>query len=139
MMKAGMNIARMNFSHGTYDYHQGTIDNVREAVRQLSMENRVSEHPVGIALDTKGPEIRTTLLAGGPTAEVELVRGASIKVTTNDEFIDKSTIDLLHVDYKNITKVVAPGSKVYIDDGLISLVVKEVGKLIKISKQSINS
>ncbi|XP_015787768.1 pyruvate kinase PKM isoform X1 [Tetranychus urticae] len=127
MMKAGMNIARMNFSHGTYDYHQGTIDNVREAVRQLSAEYGVGEHPVGIALDTKGPEIRTTLLAGGPSAEVELVRGATIKVTTKDKYIDKCSAEILHLDYKNIVKVVSPGSKVYIDDGLISLVVKEVG------------
>lgn len=64
MMYAGMNIARMNFSHGTYDYHGNTIANVREAVRQYSKANGLIEHPVGIALDTKGPEIRTGLLVG---------------------------------------------------------------------------
>jgi len=75
MMKNGMNIARMNFSHGTYEYHGSTVANVREAVKRYSQELGIREHPIGIALDTKGPEIRTGLLSSGPSGEVELVRG----------------------------------------------------------------
>lgn len=64
MMKAGMNIARLNFSHGTHEYHAETIKNIREAVKVYSQELGLAEHPIGIALDTKGPEIRTGLLEG---------------------------------------------------------------------------
>lgn len=64
MIKAGMNIARLNFSHGTYDYHGGTIANVREAVKIASKEMDMKNLPIAIALDTKGPEIRTGLLKG---------------------------------------------------------------------------
>ena len=64
MIKAGMNIVRMNFSHGTYDYHGGTIANVREAVKIASQEMDIPNLPIAIALDTKGPEIRTGLLKG---------------------------------------------------------------------------
>jgi len=117
----GMNIARLNFSHGTYEYHGGTIQNIREAVK-LFTDNRI----VAIALDTKGPEIRTGLLAGGDKAEMELKRGEKIRLSTEEGFKTSSTAVNLYVDYKNITKVLKKGSKVFIDDGLIALNVDEI-------------
>ncbi|CAD6186440.1 unnamed protein product [Caenorhabditis auriculariae] len=121
MIQNGMNIARLNFSHGSHEYHANTITNVRAAAESFS-----EPRPIGIALDTKGPEIRTGLLAGGPSAEIELVKGASIRLTTDNHFQDSGTAINLFVDYKNISKVVKVGSRVFIDDGLISLIVEDV-------------
>merc|ERR1712106_998209 len=59
--------------------------------------------------------------------ELTLKAGATIKVTTDDEFKEKCTADVLWLDYKNITKVMVPGKRLFIDDGLISVVCKEVG------------
>jgi pyruvate kinase len=121
MIAAGMNIARLNFSHGTYDYHRRSIENVREA-------EAMGPRPVAIALDTKGPEIRTGLLAAGTNAEVELVAGNPVTVTTDDRYKELCDASTIWVDYTAIVKVVDVGKSIYIDDGLMSLIVKEKGE-----------
>lgn len=126
MIKAGMNIARMNFSHGTYEFHQKLIDNVREA-EKIAETMTVNNLPVALALDTKGPEIRTGVLAGKANNEIELIKDQTIRISVNEEFRNKGDAKTLFVDYKNIVNVVEIGSKVFIDDGLISMVVKEKG------------
>lgn len=77
-----------------------------------------------VALDTKGPEIWTGLIKGSGTEEMELKRGATLKITLNKAFM-KCDERILWLDYKNICKVVEVGSKICMDDGLISLQVKE--------------
>jgi pyruvate kinase len=120
MINAGMNIARLNFSHGSYDYHRATIEAVRKA-------EAMGTRPVAIALDTKGPEIRTGVMKAGVNTEAEFVTGATVTVTTKDEFKEACDAENLWVDYVNIIQVVNVGSKIYIDDGLVSLIVKEKG------------
>jgi len=128
MMEAGMNIARMNFSHGTHEYHKQTIMNCRVANEKYK-EDKGFGIPLAIALDTKGPEIRTGILEGDDgRKEVTLETGAAIKITTDDAFKEKCSKDVLWVDYKNINKVIKPGKRIFIDDGLISVRATEVGE-----------
>ncbi|KAK6027737.1 Pyruvate kinase, barrel domain protein [Ostertagia ostertagi] len=118
MIDQGMNIARLNFSHGSHEEHAKTIAMIREAAK---------DHidPVAIALDTKGPEIRTGMLHGGK--EVILNQGDTIYLSTDPRLKDSSTATTLYVDYQNLPKVVQVGGRIFIDDGLISLAIKEVG------------
>ncbi len=127
MIDVGMNVARMNFSHGTHEYHGQTIANVRKAAQKYKKDKHF-DPCVAIALDTKGPEIRTGLLEGDDgRKELALETGAKIKLTTNPDYKEKCTSDVLYLDYNNITKVIEIGKRIFIDDGLISVVAKEIG------------
>jgi len=128
LIENGMNVARMNFSHGSHEYHGETMANVRKA-NQMYKEKHGVDPSVAIALDTKGPEIRTGLLEGDDgRKEITLKSGNTIKITTDDEYKEKCTAEVLWVDYKNISKVISPGKRLFIDDGLISVVCKEIAE-----------
>ena len=68
------------------------------------------------------------LLQGG-SAEIQLVKGKSIKLSTDEKYFDIGDENCIYVDYKNITKVLQKGSIIYVDDGLICLSVEEIGKI----------
>lgn len=127
MVKAGMNIARLNFSHGSHEYHGETIQNIREAVESMTSDP-LYYRPVAIALDTKGPEIRTGLVRGRAEEEVELVRGAMVRVVTKETERDKTDGSVIWVDYPSLPRVIKRGGRIYIDDGLIALKALEIGE-----------
>ncbi|TRY84794.1 hypothetical protein DNTS_008976 [Danionella cerebrum] len=126
MVKAGMNIARLNFSHGSHEYHEETIRNIREAVETLTSDP-LYYRPVAIALDTRGPEIRTGLIKGPPDSEVILERGSLVQVVTAESLQDQTDGSVIWVDYPGLTRVLKEGSTIFIDDGLIALRVLEIG------------
>merc|ERR1719270_2940536 len=103
------------------------MENCRTAAKMYKEKHGVDPN-LAIALDTKGPEIRTGLLEGDDgRKELTLKAGASIKITTDDAFKEKCTSEVLWLDYKNITKVISPGKRLFIDDGLISIKCTEIG------------
>ncbi|RPB15457.1 pyruvate kinase [Morchella conica CCBAS932] len=118
LRKAGLNIVRMNFSHGSYEYHQSVIDNSKEA------ERIQPGRPLAIALDTKGPEIRTGNTKDG--GDHPISAGAEIIITTDDQYATACDEKIMYVDYKNITKVISAGRIIYVDDGVLSFEVIEV-------------
>ena len=118
MIKAGMNVARFNLLHGSYEEHHGCIERVRRIAAELGQ-------PIGILLDTKGPEVRTGLLEGHK--KVSVTAGDSIIVTaepTTEENLGNSSH--ISLDYLNLPNEVKPGSHILIDDGLIDLKVDHV-------------
>ncbi|KAH9947930.1 pyruvate kinase [Amylocystis lapponica] len=116
LRRAGVNIVRMNFSHGEYEYHQSVIDNTRKAVA-ADPEGR----PLAIALDTKGPEIRTGLMKDGQ--DIPIKAGHEFTVSTDSKYSQSCDDKVLYMDYKNLPKVTAPGKLIYVDDGILSLLV----------------
>ena len=118
LRKAGLNVVRMNFSHGSYEYHQSVIDNTRKA------ESELVGRPVAIALDTKGPEIRTGNTINDE--DISIAAGAEINITTDDKYATACDDKNMFVDYKNITKVIEKGRIIYVDDGVLAFEVLEI-------------
>jgi pyruvate kinase len=118
LREAGLNIVRMNFSHGSYEYHGEVI----AAARQSCQDARLSGgRLVAIALDTKGPEIRSGSLKEELGSTVDLVAGSTVLITTDDAEKDNCSAEMIYMDYKNLPKVMAVGQSIMVDDGLIEL------------------
>ncbi|MFC4596927.1 pyruvate kinase [Cohnella hongkongensis] len=113
LIAAGMNVARLNFSHGDYEEHGNRIKTIRQASAELNKT-------VAILLDTKGPEIRLGKLKEEP---IELVQGEYITLTTEEILGD---IDRVPVTYKDLPSDISVGSTILIDDGLIGLTVVDI-------------
>jgi len=118
MIHNGMNIARMNFSHGSYEYHQSVVDNVRSAAA------KELPHPVAIALDTKGPEIRTGIMKSG--GDTKYIKGNALTVTSDIKLREECDENQLYLDYPSLCKSVQKGSTVLIGDGILMLEVQEI-------------
>ncbi|CAK4033911.1 pyruvate kinase [Lecanosticta acicola] len=131
LRSAGLNVVRMNFSHGSYEYHQSVIDNARKA------EATQPGRPVAIALDTKGPEIRTGNTPGDE--DIPISAGSEINITTDDKYATASDNKNMYVDYKNITKVIEAGRTIYVDDGVLAFEVVEVTDDKNIKCKAINN
>ncbi len=118
MILSGMNVARFNFSHGSHEEHHERMERVKRISRELDI-------PVGILLDTKGPEIRTGLLAGH--GKVMLETDAEIVVTCA-ETCEEHLGDASHIyhDHLELPREVHVGGTILIDDGLIGLTVLSV-------------
>ncbi|HOJ65305.1 MAG TPA: pyruvate kinase [Spirochaetota bacterium] len=116
LLMAGMNVARLNFSHGDHEYHKANIEKIRLASKETGI-------PVAILLDTKGPEIRTGNIKNGKT--IKLVEGKKITLTTDEV---EGTEEILSISYKKLPEEISVGKHIYIADGLIDLVVDDVKK-----------
>ena len=109
MIQAGMNVARLNFTHRSYELHGEGIKTIR------SLSRTMNKH-IGILLDLQGPKNRTGTLKDG--APVELKRGDTIRITTHKV---EGTAEKVSTTYTNLPGDVKKGDKILIDDGLIEL------------------
>ncbi|MGV8086065.1 MAG: pyruvate kinase [Candidatus Woesearchaeota archaeon] len=114
LKEKGMDIARLNFSHGTHEDHQKIIDHINKINKKLDI-------PIGIMLDTKGPEIRI-----GKFKEPIILKDNEIVTLTTEE-IEWCNEKIIQISYKDITKIVEVGSLVYIADGTVELRVEKIG------------
>lgn len=115
LLNAGMNMMRLNFSHGDYEEHGNRIVNFREAKKQTGKRG-------ALLLDTKGPEIRTIKLEGGN--DVTIVAGQEFTITTDKTVIGNSS--KVAVTYEGFAKDLKVGNTVLIDDGLLEFTVTEI-------------
>lgn len=113
LIEAGMNVARLNFSHGSHEEHAGRIERIKKVSKKLGKI-------VGILLDTKGPEIRTHKMEGDA---IELVTGQSIDISMTEVL---GNTERFSISYEKLIEDVQEDSIILLDDGLIELVVQGI-------------
>ena len=113
LMDAGMNVCRLNMSHGSYEEQGARIDRIKRLRREKNI-------PVAIMLDTKGPEVRTKTLKAD---KVTLQAGQEFILTSRDIEGDETQVA---ITYPRMVELVHPGNRILIDDGLIALDVKQI-------------
>lgn len=118
LVQAGMNVARLNFSHGSLEEHAARIHNIRTVSERLG-------RPVGILMDIQGPKIR---IGDVPSGAIELNEGDKVTLTADEEAAGS---DVIYVGYPDLATALGKGSVIYLDDGLIELVVEAIeGSLV---------
>lgn len=115
LLQTGVNVARLNFSHGTHADHAAIIQRLRQAASELN-------RPLAILQDLQGPKIRTGDLAAG---SVELIAGETLTLTTQ---LTPGDARLVSVDFPELPQSVLPGGRILLDDGNLELVVTAVGE-----------
>jgi pyruvate kinase len=113
LIAAGMNMARLNLSHGGYDEHQGRLDLVRSVAKEINQ-------PVAILVDLQGPKIRLARFANGPH---DLARGDIFTITADEV---EGTKERVGTTYKGLPGDCKPGDRILIDDGKVTVEVVEV-------------
>ncbi|MBE9387972.1 pyruvate kinase [Vagococcus salmoninarum] len=116
LMNAGMNVCRLNFSHGDFEEHGNRIKNIREA-------SKISGQRVAILLDTKGPEIRTHNMVNGE--KITIVKDSTVRISMTEI---EGTPEKFSVSYEELINDVEIGTHILLDDGLIDLEVVEIDK-----------
>lgn len=125
LIEEGLDICRLNFSHGTHEEHQAKINTIKELREEMNL-------PIAIMLDTKGPEIRLGNFKDNMT--VTLKDNDKFILTTREVEGDENIVS---VSYKGLPQDLKVGSKVLIDDGLVGCVVDEIdGTEIKLTVES---
>ena len=113
MCRSGLNVARLNLSHGTHAEHQQKIDMIKAVRGELNL-------PIAIMLDTKGPEYRIGTFQRG---KIHLREGAGFTFTTRDVTGDEHVVS---VSYKGLPEDLAPGDRILVNNGLVIFEVREI-------------
>ena len=120
LILAGMNVARLNFSHGTHESHKASIEQVRRISHKLKI-------PVAILLDTKGPEIRTGMVEND--GKVTITKEDLVSVTVDDCLTTAAqgqTPAMMSLSWKEATQRLESGHHILVADGLLDLEVLDV-------------
>lgn len=112
-----MDLARLNFSHGSHQAHRQMFHNIKDAQKQAGGH-------VGIIGDLQGPKIRTGALEGG--GPVQLQKGQTIEIVSNPD--KQGNAERIYTTYESLADDVSPGDRVLLDDGHLELTVESTGE-----------